>query len=114
MKTLTLAAAIALCLASTAIACGNGECDPEPEPTPTPTPEPTPTPTPPLRTGSDRDDPLPASRRLPCCIKDGELFPMWEPFATDAGTLRRCEAWLARGDALIYECPGHESPEALK
>lgn len=110
MKALTLAAMLALCLGSTALACGSGECEPDPDPKPEPEPEPER----PIRTESDRDDPLPASRRLPCCIKDGELFPLWEPFATDAGTLRRCEAWLARGDALIYECPGSASPEALK
>lgn len=122
--------AIALILVTTVPALANDpnwNGDPEPEP-PTeepPTEEPEPEPEPelpvvvppepaaPIRTGSDRD-PLPQSRPLPCCIQAGELVPLWELFATPQGTLRRCEAALKRGNALIYECPNAVSPEALK
>ena len=109
MRMRTLTAILVLALASCQPAHAedpNWNGDPEP-PTETPDPAPAPAPTPvtPVqRTGSDRDDPLPQSRPLPCCIRNGEMVARWVPFARREKTLERCEAALAEGDALIYEC----------
>lgn len=96
-----------------AIACvEEGTCgtDPEPEPEPEPTPEPTPEP-------PHDDDSEPwviEPTPLPCCIRNGEMVAKKRLFVSAAKTLERCERERERGNALIYECPGLESPEALK
>ncbi len=106
MKTLTAILILALVSCQPAHAEDpNWNGDPEPE-TPTETPDPAPTPDigMPITTGSDRDDPLPQSRPLPCCIRNGEMVARWVPFTRREKTLERCDAALAEGDALIYEC----------
>ena len=107
MRTLTAILVLALASCQPAHAEDpNWNGDPEP-PTETPDPAPAPAPTPvtPVQTtGSDRDDPLPQSRPLPCCIRNGEMVARWVPFARREKTLERCEAALVEGDALIYEC----------
>ena len=109
MRTLTAILVLALASCQPAHAEDpNWNGDPEPPtetPDPAPAPAPAPTPvTPVQRTGSDRDDPLPQSRPLPCCIRNGEMVARWVPFARREKTLERCEAALVEGDALIYEC----------
>ena len=111
MRMRTLTAILVLALASCQPAHAedpNWNGDPEPPtetPDPAPAPAPAPTPVTPVQTtGSDRDDPLPQSRPLPCCIRNGEMVARWVPFARREKTLERCEAALVEGDALIYEC----------
>lgn len=100
MKTLTAILLLALASCQPAHAEDpNWNGDPEPAPE-----TPVETPVTPVWTGSDRDDPLPQSRPLPCCIRNGEMVARWVPFARREKTLERCEAARAEGNALIYEC----------
>lgn len=93
-------------LASQASACGNGECEPPPPPPPPP---------PPIQVVEESDrDPQPSHIYYPCCLRAGEVEPLWNLFMKPEKTKLFCEKALARGDALIYECPGIVSPEALK
>jgi len=88
----------------------NGD-DPEP-PTVTPEPEPPTTPDRPTESWADRHKPQ--SRPLPCCITDGQLVPRPTLFMSERRAMAICERALTDGAALIYECPGAVSPEAVK
>jgi hypothetical protein len=105
-----LALILILVLASPAIALDldwNGDPEPEPEP-------PVVTLTAPIRTGSDRD-PVSTPTVYPCCIKDGAVVVLRrDMFSSEARTKRRCKRALKRSDAVILECPGVVSPEAMK
>lgn len=99
---------LAIILASQASACGNGECDPPPPPPPPPVDVPE------NESWIDRHGTLPVSRPLPCCIAEGKLVPKPTLFMSAKRALLVCEKAKAKGDALIYECPGQVSPEAVK
>jgi hypothetical protein len=113
MKRLALILTI---LATPALALDtNWNGDPEPEP-PTVTPEP---PRPvdpgkPTESWADRNTPKPMSRPLPCCIRDGQLVTTPFLFMSHERALKVCERAKATGSALIYECLGAVSPEAVK
>lgn len=111
MKKLLLITVFSL-FALPALACP--PCGPDDPPEP---PEPPTKPEPPERPDDswiDRHGALPASRPLPCCIMEGKLVPKPTLFMSVERALRICEAAKATGQALIYECPGSVSPEAVK
>lgn len=95
----------------------NWNGDPEPpteEPEPEPEPEaPTTTPDRPTESWADRNG-KPQSRPLPCCIREGKLVAKPSLFMSAKRALMICEGEKTTGQALIYECPGTVSPEAVK
>ena len=114
---------LALTIIDPVFANGVWEDDPpvkeEPQPE-TPDPEtPAPEPTPETKitetdSWADRNSNRPVSRPLPCCILNGELVLKPTLFMSDKRALKICTDAKAKGNALIYECPGAVSPEAVK
>jgi hypothetical protein len=112
MKNLTAAVGIAMLFASPAVALDldwNG--DPEPETPVEPEPEVPPTIT---TTTTESRDAWPRPEVHSCCVRDGAVVARRNPFMSIERTQRMCERVLVKGNAVILECPGDVSPEALK
>lgn len=103
MKITTLALMFVALTAVKASACGNGECNPTPEPEP---------PSKPSVRASDRD-PLPQSRYLPCCIKDGEVVARKQLFTKLSRTQSYCDSIVVEDNSDLMSCP-NSVKKALK
>lgn len=95
MKLITLVLMFVALTAIKVSACGNGECEPTPEPEP---------PSEPSVRSSDRD-PLPQSRYLPCCVKDGVVVARKQLFTKLSRTQAYCDSIFVENNSDLMSCP---------